>query len=570
MRKILSWFTAEALIAVLAMLPVLGSPAFGMPSFVAQVGGKTYASAYAQWKLIVGGSPNTGTGSQTLTIVQGANGSCLPTLPDGTVISNALQNGSGTLYTPIIVGLGTPNSETVTPTAVNLVGPTCTITASFSNTHGPGDSVVSGDAGIDEAINSTPQGGIVVVDNLAGATSAELTAATMANPSATIEDVRFGVPRFWTPHPTGAALAAPTGIGVTGQAACDATHQACSDANVAGSASWGSTLYIADTCVDIMGNESPASATTHWTSVASKAIDLATPTCPSGSVGWVPYLSLSGGTYAQAYQITPTAAICTLTALETVTPACAVKNATYGQAASTFGANTLFNGGAQITTYPVNTSMHFPALGSTAMTAASQTPISNSSATYAYAPGNPVGLCQISPANVNNYAAAGSSATTVPNAVATFTIPASCFNYVGAHFRVSGKFTYTDGGSGTSTTLTVGWDANGTNTTTVPTALCSILDTFTSVAGADNVNYSCDVQIVTTGATGTALVNGISVGSIAAGQTTLVRSALDNAVAASGSINLTSSARIVVYFAATGATSNPGAQGLSATLEALN
>ena len=155
-------------------------------------------------------------------------------------------------------------------------------------------------------------------------------------------------------------------------------------------------------------------------------------------------------------------------------------------------------------------------------------------------------------------------------AVATFTISAGCFNYQGAHFRVSGKFTYTDGGSGTSTTLKVSWDANGTDATTVPTALCSILDTFTSVAGADNVNYSCDVQIATAGATGTAQVNGISSGSIAAGQTTLVRTALDNAVAASASINLTSNARIVVYFIPVGATSNPGAQGLSATLESLN
>lgn len=565
MRKFLS----ISLAALLTLLPALGTapaaPAQNSP--LSRVGGKIYASAFANWRLVVGGNPTTATGSQTLTLVQGANGQCAPVNPDGTVVQNALVNPGGALFTPIVVGLGTANQETVTPTAVS----NCSITASFSYVHGPGDIIMSGDAGINEAINSAPSaGGDVVVDGAAGATSANISAAVLTNPSVVIEDVRSGTPRFWTPHPTGAAIAAPTGIGVTGQAACDATHQACSDANVAGSASWGGTIYIADTCVDIMGNESPASATTNWTSVASKAIDLATPTCPSGSVGWVPDPSLSGGTYAQAYQITPTSLICTLTTLETVTPACAAKNTNYGQAASTFGANTLFNGGAQITGYPVNTSMHFPALGSTAMTAASQTPITNSSATYAYAPGDPVGQCNVSSANVPNYAAAGSSATTVPNAVATFTIPANCFNYVGAHFRVSGKFTYTDGGSGTSTTVKVAWDANGTDSTTVPTALCSILDTFTSVAGADNVNYSCDVQVATTGATGTALVNGISAGSIAAGQTTLVRTALDNAVAPSASINLTSPARIVVYFAATGATSNPGAQGLSATLESLN
>jgi len=78
------------------------------------------------------------------------------------------------------------------------------------------------------------------------------------------------------------------------------------------------------------------------------------------------------------------------------------------------------------------------------------------------------------------------------------------------------------------------------------------------------------VTVATTGATGTALVNGYSAQSLAGGATTLVRNTIDIATAASGSINLTGSARVAVYFVGTGATNNPGAQGLNATIEQLN
>src|SRR5205807_2897973 len=133
-----------------------------------------------------------------------------------------------------------------------------------------------------------------------------------------------------------------------------------------GSASWGGTVFGCVTYVDIMGNEGPCSATASFTSVASKAIDIASPAAATGAVGWIPYLSLSAGSYAQAYQIPVTSTVCTLTTLETVIPACALANTAYGQATSTFGVNALFNGGAQIASYPVNTGMHFPALGSVA------------------------------------------------------------------------------------------------------------------------------------------------------------------------------------------------------------
>lgn len=510
------------------------------------------------------------TGSGTLTMRIG-----YVSLPDGRKIVPYSTSA------PIFVGSGT-NQEKVTPSAVSgcypvdVSGFSCQITATFANLHGRGEAVYSASFGLQEAINDAVGGGggTVTVDQwwgggngspLAG-TNTILNAALVYS-SVSIIDYRTGIPRPWNATPTGAALAVPTTL--TAQTACDATHQFCSDANVAGSASYaGGTLFGCAAYVDILGNEGPCSLTASFTDVSTKAIDMASPAASTGAVGWIPYLSLDAGTYAQAYKITPTAAICALSTLTPI-PSCAITNTTYGSVGSTFGANALFNGGAQITGYPVNTSQHFTKLASTAMTAASLTPVSNSSVSYSYAPGNRIGSCQISSANVVNYAASGSSATTIPNAVATWTIPANCFNYIGAEFRVSGKFTFTDGGD-TSTKVLVAWDASGTNTTTVPTTLCSMVDTATGTAAAYNGTWYCSVKVATTGATGTALVDGYANLKLAAGATTLVRDTTDVATAPSASINLTSDARIVVYFIGTGATNNPGAQGLAAKFEVIN
>ncbi len=506
---------------------------------------------------------NAATGSATVTVNSGT-----AILPSGVPVAVFNVNA------PITVGIGA-NVETVTPTAVSGCGlnsqqGTCQVTATFANTHGSGEMIFSGTSGLQEAINDAFKngGGVVVLDNLWQGTNTIITAA-VPYANVAIRDERSGTTRMWNPTPTGAALSVPTTL--TAQAACDATHQFCSDANVAGSASYaGGTLFGCVAYVDIMGNEGPCSLTASFTDVSAKAIDVAAPAASPGAVGYVVYLSLDAGTYAQAYQIPSTAANCTLTTIETTIPACAVANTTYGQAASTFGAAGLFtSGGSQITTYPVNTGLHFTKLASVIMTTVSLTPVSNSSVTYSYAPGNRIGAPGISSANVVNYAAAPSTTTAIPNAIATWTIPANTFNFIGAEFTVSGFFTFTDGGD-TSDEIRVAWDAAGTNTTTVPTALCQIKTTATGAAAAQNGTYSCTVKIATVGATGTALVNGWGDIALAAGQTTLVRSGLSTAVAPSASINLTVPARIVVYYIGTGATNNPGAQGLAATLTVAN
>lgn len=589
MRKIL------VILACLAL--ALGSmqvQAQNGPSVQSYVAGVRVAANYAygfggiNGANIVQGS--TGTGTQSITACPAVRA-----LADGRVINLF------SIVSPISVDPGTAISETVIPTSVSLIAPPqsqqgdqqcAVITASFTYAHGASQSpnqIRSGTYGVQEAINdivgftaagniTNSRGGVVVIDQSYAGTDTQLNGTATAGsnvtvfPKVSIQDWRRGAPIYWNPTPTGIAPAAPAVL--TSQAACDATHQFCSDASVAGSASWGSTVFGAITCVDILGNESPASTTASFTSVASKAIDIASPVAEAGCVGWIPYLSLSGGSYAQAYQITPTATICTLTTLETITPACAMANTAYGQTTSTFGANTLFNGGAQITTYPVNTGQHFPKLASTVQTTASYTPMTNASVTYAYAPGNRTGGCGESSINSVQLAAAGgisaSSTAAIPMALSTWTIPASCFNYIGAEFRVSGKFTWTEGGTSAATyNVLVGWDAAGTNTTTIPLQLCTIANTHTPAAAAQNGYYSCTVRVLTTGATGTALVNGWGDMSIATGQALLIGFANDTAVAASGSINLTAPARITVQFTDSGNTVT-GAEGLESTLEILN
>jgi hypothetical protein len=577
-KQMRSVFKVLAPVCVMALLIVALVPktTHGQAQVVPGYEGPIFAADFAHWTGRVVQGPAAGTtGSYTITMNRGYE-----------VNTRTVNFVPYSLTTPITVGVGS-TQETVTPTAVSgcavssQVGTasTCQITATFTFTHGVGTPVVTGDYGLQEAIRFLqPGGGQVMVDQQwygMGATGATITATTVWN-NVAVMDVSNGT-RNWNPTATGAFVAPPTlpAINIAGQAACDTTHQMCSDANVAGSASWGGTVFACWAYVDIMGNEGPCSATTSWTSVASKAIDLGIPAASPGAVGAVPYLSLSGGTYILAYQIPVTATVCTMTKLETITPACAVTNTTYNQVGSTFGAGGLFTtGGAQITTYPVSTAELYTDLATTAQTLAGQHALTNSSVTYSYAPGSRVGACGASSSNIVGLASAsaisGSSATTVPQPIASWTIPASCFNYIGAEFKVSGKFTYTDGGSGTSTLLTVAWDSNGTNVASVAKPLCVMNDTFTSVAGVDNGNYVCTVRILTTGATGTALVNGSSMANIAAGATTLLRNAVDSAVAASGTLNLTTNARITVFFEAVGATSNPGAQGLEATLEYIN
>jgi hypothetical protein len=120
------------------------------------VAGVWVSSVYNQYRATVFGGPYA-SGAGTI-IVYPARVS----LPDGYTF-NPFSTAN-----PIIVGAGTPNGETVTPSAVSsspcpsgvpATAPCEYITATFANAHGQGDSITSGSSGLDEALKDAGDNG---------------------------------------------------------------------------------------------------------------------------------------------------------------------------------------------------------------------------------------------------------------------------------------------------------------------------------------------------------------------------------------------------------------------------
>lgn len=118
--------------------------------------GMYFAPNFGQWSIPIF-TGITATGSQTLTML-----SSVAATPDGIQFIPFVVNGK------IIVGAGS-NQETVTITAVSgaslnilptggTIG-TCSVTATFANTHAAGELVSSGDNGIMESVNFAQNNG---------------------------------------------------------------------------------------------------------------------------------------------------------------------------------------------------------------------------------------------------------------------------------------------------------------------------------------------------------------------------------------------------------------------------
>jgi hypothetical protein len=135
-----------------------------------RVGALFLAPGYGTWNATVL-SGNAATGSQSIVISGNSGGIGGLSLADGTTIPLAVAFNT---LTPITIM--DANQETVTPSAVSTPAPCgpgfagvgsttqcVTVTATFANTHGASAVVVSGDAGIGEAITDAGnQGGGLV------------------------------------------------------------------------------------------------------------------------------------------------------------------------------------------------------------------------------------------------------------------------------------------------------------------------------------------------------------------------------------------------------------------------
>jgi hypothetical protein len=526
---------------------------------------------------------NASTGSSTILVQVG-----YIALPDGRKIVPY------SIFSPITVG-GQSNQETVTPTAVSgcqavdTAGPTCTITASFTNLHNRGEAITSGTVGLQEAVVDAYNsgGGTVVIDSQwsqLGGLSSNVT-GLIPFQTVSILDTRSSAFQNWTLLPTTTTLLA-AGTTLTPQAACDATHQFCSDANVAGSASWGGTVIGCYTLVDINGNESPCSTTQSFTSVASKAIDMGVSLTArtDNVVGWKPYLSLSGGSYALAYSVPlltqPTvllaapvsAGVCTLTTLETTTPACAIANSVYNQAGSTTGVSTLFKGGMQFTGYPVVTNTLAPEIGSVSATA--YNPNEEAHATYAYAPGNRLGVPGVQAEHII-FPITAAAQTTVGEVAGSFPLPANFMNYVGRTIEVCGVFVKTSTTADTLTKFQLWWDAEGSNVTAgTPVQITNMQSTYaTALAAAANFQFCQQItttvaSTTTTGGTITPGQGWFTVNQVAAGANPSAGST--NLVAAVASLNLALPAHLSLVVNHTTGTDGAGATLVSASLRIIN
>lgn len=528
-------------------------------------------------------------------VVQGVQASGLQTLvvtnpqalKDGRVIIpyavNAPVSVDGEIETPTTV------SQTSCPSGGNVPEGCTAITATWTAVHGGGqNNVSSGTFGLQEAINdaagfvngaATGSGGTVVVSDPA-ITDIILSAASPFQRVA-IEDNRRGQKQIWNITPaTTTVLGLPTAP--TAQAACDATHQFCSDSTVAGSASWGSTVHLAISCVDVMGEESLASADVSFTSVASKAIDIGNPVAVTGCVGWKPYLSLSGGTYALAYSVPlltqPTtllaipvsASVCQLTTLETTTPACKITNAVYGQVASTTGANGTFLGGAQFTGYPVVTSQLAPNLNSAS--AQSLNASNGGIQTYKYVPGMHVGLPGVV-SNFMSFPITTAAQSTIGQVAGSINMPPNFMNFVGKTIEVCGMLSKTNTTADTITNIQLWWDAEGSNVTTgQPIELSNIQITATLTAAA-SVPFCQDITttVAATTATGGTITPGegyLTEAQVSAG--TIHFASSNILFAAVASLNLALNARLDVVYNHTTGTDGAGVVLINPTVKVLN
>jgi hypothetical protein len=542
----------------------------------AYVAGVRIAQQYAYGYGNVSGASvaigNSATGTQTVTVCPGVR-----TTADGRQIVLFSNNA------PVTFDQGFASQETVTPTAVSLTVPgavsgvgadqSCAhITGSFSFTHAASQftgQVRSGSFGLQEAINdaagagtnglSFGSGGNVVIAPDWGGTDATITAA-IVYPNVNIVDYRKGTPQSWLPQGGATTLAAPAtliaataGFGVNG-------------ANFTGGFYTGSNTYIACIAyVDLMGQEGPCSATfTIATSgvAATDQIGFTAPAASTGAIGYTIYITLTGGAYTSAYKVPlvtqPTVVgaypvsngVCTLTQLESITPACALTNATYGQTGV----------GAVVSALTLNTSPIEPQ-STIVSTTSIYVPNPGGRTTYSYVPGLNPGASAITVPSALAFTIGAAAGTTVPDVLGTINLRPGAMNFVGKKLRVCGEAT-TTASTATIVDIQFQWDAIGQNTAGKGVVIGDLTATpAAAIATAGHATFCQDFQTTVASASATGgSVNHVNSFGAVGGVSLIAPGALSDALTpgAVGSLNLAGEARINVIYLHTTATDGAG------------
>ena len=610
MKKFLA--LAVLMLAALAALPAQGQNfpgAQGNPVPLARAAGTFYAPAFFwQGRVLSGNGCATTAGTNTcsggatsgsIVMVGVAGGSGGLQIPDGTTIP--LATIFSTTFSPIIVDWGQAAAEYVVPTAVSVgscpagnigVGGSAqcaTITGSFVNSHGQSATVVDGTFGLQTAINYANSltgaqsnvgnvgfgGGIVTVDaawnqmaqSISSVTTAPaggpngLLAAAIPFPNVVIRDDRGVRAQYYSVQPSNAtAIATPAVLINTTATTCTGTATICSTANATlggVTATWASASnYFCVTYVDIQGHEGPCGPTFHYTTAATVTVQVQPPVASTGVVG---YLVYAGASYAAVTRLpivsgTTGGPTCTLTAVETVTPACAVTNTIYNQT------------GSQATFAITEASTQPQPPGATITTFTTLQAFDITHTTYAYQPSN-VMANNFTQNQVAFAASTGTSATAWE--LGRMLLPVGLMNTIGKTIRITGLITDT-GNTVPTTGLVVAMGPPWASS--AGASVCSTVNTTAQTAVVWNISFSCtittDTISVAAGTGGTVQGNGWMMQSFTT-QTTAGNLAVNNIVAPV-TVNLYGATELEVILTPTSSTGMTSPQLLQCSVEVLN
>lgn len=488
------------------------------------------------------------------------NNSCIYVTPSGRQV---LPFGVGV---PITVNDGS-NSENVVLTAVTSTNNICNVTGTFTIAHSAGTRITSASKGLAEAVKDVQSlgGGVVAIGPDWTGTNAQIVALTPYSSVAIVDD-RGPVEQYWNLQTGLTTLAAPAtltaatvGFGLNG-------------ANTTGGTYTGTSTYVyCIAYVDIMGQEGPCSATFSAATAgtgATNQIGFSAPAASTGAVGYTVYISLASGSYALAYKVPlvsqPTVAgapavsnsVCTLTQVETITPACAVTNTTYGQTGSA----------AIVSALTLNTSPIDPQITTVSSTTV-YTPNAGGRTTAVYTPSSHLAVAGLN-ASFLPFAISAAEATTVPSVIGTINVQPQFMNYVGRTLEICGKAT-TTASTATIVSIQFQWDSMGMNTAGKGVQIGNLSVTPVAAFSTTKVITFCETfQTTVAGVTATAgSINSIGgfiatsgVASAAAGQA----AGSDASIGTTALLNLAADARINVISVHT-----TGTDGAAFTLQSL-
>lgn len=526
-------------------------------------GGKYFAAQYNYTPIGIATYPG-GTGSLTFTTK-----TATVDLGDGRKIQpfsiNAYISVDGEVKQPSAVSGCTLGST---------VPGICSVTANFSNSHSTSSLVSSGTFGVQEAIIDAAAGGggVVVIDPrwqaMTGLSYSAATQLLIADltvyPTVIIEDDRLAATQYWSPVGGTTTMTTPTTL--TSSTATDSTTPA---------GTWAASAYAQGvSCVDIMGQEGPVSATyAHTPGAGSSSVTFVAPTNCVGAIGYKVYSTLAGASYPLAYELPLVTQPATLgnapvsngsCTLQTVNPnviACAVTNATYNETASN----------ATFTAIPVNTYRVAPQT-TVVSTTSVYVPNPGGRTTYTYAPSSHIGL----PGVVSNFQAfpiSASVGSTVPVVMGTITLPPNFMNIVGRTIEICGRYGGTSSGSTTVAAISFQWDANLQNTAGKGVVLGNLaLTPATAFVATEWGSFCEDFQTSTASASATGgtiqVVGGYLVTTGVAGAAAGAGATADPIGAGIGSLNLATDARINIVYTHTTGSNAPTLEGL--TLKVIN